>query len=343
MSTALSQPLPSRTGNLTDDNSTTTYVPSSAAVLQQQQRHKSNVIVLLCAGCSFLSYIDRTTLSVAVIPMADELNWSLHDKAAALGAFFHGYVCSQVLGAYLAARFGPKIILAMAVTAWSLVTILTPMAARISPNALVIARILLGLSEGLCFPCVFHVIAQHVPKEGRSRAIALIQAGNGAGAVAALAASPVLVVRAGWPSVFYTTGVLGLVWAAVWLSVVDPRPSVRDGTVLPSEKVEAGGSRDGSSGTISGGESGLEFVIKTVVQCARSPAVLVIMLAHFTNNFGGYLFMTWMPTLLSDRYGINGENLWITVSTPAFRSPTIIDIPCCSGYNISCLLTWCDS
>lgn len=187
---------------------------------------REHVIVGLCAVCAFISYADRVNLSVAVIPMAEQLGWNLSEKAAVLAAFFYGYVCSQVFGAYLSVRFGPKPVLGLAVFLWSVVTIITPAMAAQSAHTLAATRVALGLLEGVTYPVMFHLFADHVSITERSWAIAVINMGNGLGAMTAFAVSPLFIAWWGWPSVFHVFGALGIVWSLIWACVVDAKPAV---------------------------------------------------------------------------------------------------------------------
>jgi len=51
----------------------------------------------------------------------------------------------------------------------------------------------------------------------RSRAISLYVSGASLGTIVALLASPIIVLSLGWPVVFYISGVLGLLWLAIWM------------------------------------------------------------------------------------------------------------------------------
>jgi len=91
--------------------------------------------------------------------MARDFNWDLLLQGQVLGAFFYGYVLSQVAGAYLAQLYGGKIVLNCAVAGWSLLTVATPVLAKYSLTALIIGRILLGFSEGMAFPVIYHLFS----------------------------------------------------------------------------------------------------------------------------------------------------------------------------------------
>lgn len=69
-----------------------------------------------------------------------------------LGSFFYGYVLSQIPGGRLAEIVGGKYVFGLGILFTSLFTFLTPIAARLSLPALVLVRILTGLSEGVTFP-----------------------------------------------------------------------------------------------------------------------------------------------------------------------------------------------
>ena len=62
-------------------------------------------VVLLCFAAAFISYIDRSNLSVAAIAMKEEFRWSETTKGFVLSSFFVGYMLLQVPSALLANRY----------------------------------------------------------------------------------------------------------------------------------------------------------------------------------------------------------------------------------------------
>lgn len=131
--------------------------------------------VILLLGClaNIVGYSDRSNLSLAIVPMAKSL--SLDDEAIgyALGAFFMGYACTQVLGGFLAFVCGAKPVLLAAVALWSLATVLTPRMASTSLALLVAARVIIGLGEGLLLPCLHALASKWVPRAERATAATL--------------------------------------------------------------------------------------------------------------------------------------------------------------------------
>ena len=56
------------------------------------------VAVLLCWLAEIICYVDRINISVAIISMSEEMNWSDAQQGYVLGSFFYGYIVTQVIG-----------------------------------------------------------------------------------------------------------------------------------------------------------------------------------------------------------------------------------------------------
>src|SRR5712692_3357195 len=93
-------------------------------------------VVVLFALATALCYIDRVNISIAIIPLAREKGYDAAAKGLVLSSFFWGYLWLQLLGGWMADRFGGKRVLAAGVALWSVATFLTPPAASISFGAL---------------------------------------------------------------------------------------------------------------------------------------------------------------------------------------------------------------
>ena len=58
----------------------------------------------------------QVNISIAVVEMKTSFGWSMATQAIVLSSFFWGYICSQVVGALLAQRYGGKAVLGAAGT-----------------------------------------------------------------------------------------------------------------------------------------------------------------------------------------------------------------------------------
>src|SRR6202044_673774 len=69
-------------------------------------------VVALFALATALCYLDRDNISTAIIPPARAKGYDAAAKGLALSEFFWGYLWLQLLGGWMADRFGGKRVLA---------------------------------------------------------------------------------------------------------------------------------------------------------------------------------------------------------------------------------------
>ena len=85
------------------------------------------VMSLMAMWLWLVCYADRTNISLAIVEMEEEFGWSDSVNGVVLSAFFVGYLCTQVIGGWAAARFSGYVVLALAVLGYSVATLLTPL------------------------------------------------------------------------------------------------------------------------------------------------------------------------------------------------------------------------
>ena len=64
-----------------------------------------------------------------------------------LGAFFYGYLITQIPGGWLSDKYGGKWVYGIGMLICAIMTVLTPIAARTSYYLLVAARVIEGLGQ----------------------------------------------------------------------------------------------------------------------------------------------------------------------------------------------------
>jgi len=72
-----------------------------------------------------------------------------------LGSFYYGYIVLQIPGGWLATKIGGTRIFGTALLLASILTLLTPAAARFSVYALIVLRVLEGVVLVSCLFCFF--------------------------------------------------------------------------------------------------------------------------------------------------------------------------------------------
>uniref|UniRef100_A0A3B4BM01 Sialin n=1 Tax=Periophthalmus magnuspinnatus TaxID=409849 RepID=A0A3B4BM01_9GOBI len=146
-----------------------------------------------------------------------------------LGAFFFGYLCTQIPAGYLAGHYGGTKFLGFGVLGTAALTLLTPLAAEWGPSWLFGLRALEGFGEGVTFPAMMAMWARWAPPLERSRLMSFSGSGGNFGAFVALPLTGFICQTLGWPAVFYLCGGAGCVWAVFWFALVsdDPRTHKR--------------------------------------------------------------------------------------------------------------------
>ena len=251
-------------------------------------------VVLLLFAAVFISYIDRTNISVAAIAMQDDLGWTETDKGLVLSSFFVGYLLLMAASGALANRYGGWLVLGIAVLWWSAWTALTPPAALSSLTALVVARIALGLGEAAVFPASINMIGRWVPAERRSRATALLISAISLGTVFSLPVTGWLVREHGWAWPFYLFGAVGLVWYAAWHLLA------RDGPQQPAATAASPAGRP----PVPWG------------RLLSLPAVWAIIVAHFASNWGLYILLAWLPSYFKTTFGVSLASAGLLSAAP---------------------------
>lgn len=262
------------------------------------------VVAILAFLGFFTSYILRVNLSVAIVAMTEdkvdengviyhkrEFNWDSKTKGLVLSSFFYGYLSTQLLGGWLAARIGGKRVFGLGIAATALFTIITPPLVRQSVYILVVLRIIEGICEGVTYPCIHAIWANWAPPLERSKLATLAFSGSFLGTVFAMPISGIMAEHLGWPSIFYVFGAVGLLWFFLWWVVVKDHPE--DDPHISQSELEYIKSSIGNTES----KTKIKHPWKAMLS---SPPVWAIVAAHFSENWGFYTMLTQLPTFMKD-------------------------------------------
>ncbi|KAK1283744.1 hypothetical protein QJS10_CPB21g00416 [Acorus calamus] len=296
-----------------------------------EQFPKRWVIVLLCFTAFLLCNMDRVNMSIAILPMSAEFNWSPATVGLIQSSFFWGYLLTQIVGGIWADKIGGKLVLGFGVIWWSVATILTPIAAKLGLPFLLIMRAFMGIGEGVAMPAMNNILSKWIPVSERSRSLAFVYSGMYLGSVTGLAFSPILIHKFGWPSVFYGFGSLGSIWFALWQSKAYSSPK-EDPELRADEKaliLNASVSKDPVS------------TIPWKLILSKAP-VWALIISHFCHNWGTFILLTWMPTYYNQvlKFNLTESGLlcvlpWLTMAVFANIGGWIADTLVSKGLSIT--------
>lgn len=149
--------------------------------------------------------LNETTNTTEPEEYSDKYAWDKYDQNFLLGSFYVGYVLTELPGGRLAEIIGARRVFGYSMLTASLVTLLTPVAADWSFMAVLVLRILLGMSLGATWPSMPPMASKWIPPHDRSKFIANMMASS-LGAAFTMPVCGFLIYNFGWPSVFYVTG-----------------------------------------------------------------------------------------------------------------------------------------
>ncbi|XP_071504440.1 sialin-like [Diadema antillarum] len=165
------------------------------------------------------------------LPNSDgPFSWTIETQEFILASFSYGFLVLQLPVGYLANKYSRASVwffgLSLGVT--GVCNVLVPVAAHAGVTWLCIDQVVSGLVEGCRYPVYYAIMARWAPPEERSRLISIGLSGISFGQIIGLPIAGLWTSSreaGGWPSAFYFTGSLNIVWCIGWLSLVYDSPS----------------------------------------------------------------------------------------------------------------------
>ncbi|XP_055920027.1 putative inorganic phosphate cotransporter [Eupeodes corollae] len=258
---------------------------------------------LVFCGLS-VAYALRVNLSVAIVAMTDHnstnpdfavYDWDSKEKSLLLSSFFWGYVVTQIPGGFLSHKYGAKFTLFTGISVCSLLALLTPLAAEVGNSGLVfVLRVVQGLCQGVVFPSTHTFLSKWAPAGERGRLVTYCYSGTQFGTVVMLAASGFIASSfLGWPSIFYVSGLAGIVWAIVWLIYAASMPSEHK-TISEDERryIES---------TFNQPRDNRRTILPTPwLKIATSMPFITLLIVHCGQNWGFWTLLTEIPNYMKN-------------------------------------------
>ena len=218
-----------------------------------------------------LNYIDRGAVSIAAPLIKDEMALSATAYGVVVSAFFWTYVPVLVLAGWLADRVSVWWLMASGVAVWALATLLMGFAGGLA--ALIALRVLMGVGEGVAFPCAAKLMAR-APEEQRGSANIALAGGLAVGPLVGTLMGGIILAQYGWRPMFVVFGMMTLVWLVPWLRFrreVDAPVVVTD---RPPPPVAYG-------------------------KLLRTPSLWALSVYHFAGTYSLYFVIAWLPLYLT--------------------------------------------
>ncbi|XP_026826016.1 putative inorganic phosphate cotransporter isoform X2 [Ooceraea biroi] len=214
--------------------------------------------------------------------------WNEYQVNLILGSFFWGYICTEIPGGRLAEVIGTRRVFGYSMLVSSFITLLTPLAANFGYTTVVILRVILGFMLGATWPAIQPMTARWIPPTERSKFVSNMMASS-LGAAITMPICGFLIASLGWESVFYVTGVIGIIWSVAWFLLVFDSPSQH-----PRISVEERRYIEDSIGATATTKH-LPVPWRSLI---TSGAVWAIVVTHACSVFGYFTVVNQLPTYM---------------------------------------------
>ncbi|XP_050412064.2 sialin isoform X2 [Patella vulgata] len=241
-------------------------------------------IAFLCASCTLAMFALRTCIAMALVCMenvakdkttlanySEEYNSTLvvdtnstKLKTSAmvpkewvgvvLSSYFYGYIVTPLLGGLMAQRFGPKMVILVAMLIANVCNGLTPVGIRYRVEVVVAIRIIMGISSGIILPSMQVLWSEWATKSEKARLMAVSSSGINLGNVVATGIAGFLCeipLDDGWPFIFYVFTLGTIFWMIFWWFAVynspdkHPRISEEEKDYIQHDKVKPSKKKNG--------------------------------------------------------------------------------------------------
>ncbi|MDQ6813997.1 MAG: MFS transporter [Bacteroidota bacterium] len=249
-----------------------------------------------------INYMDRSNISVAASAIGKDLQLTSVQLGLIFSAFGWTYAALQIPGGLLVDRIRPRILYALCLVAWSIVTLLQGVLNGFAN--LFSLRLATGAFEAPSFPINNRVVTSWFPDKERASAIATYTSGQFIG-LAFL--TPVLTTAVHfftWRGLFIITGFVGIIWGITWyLFYRDPLEhlAVNEAEL---EHIEKGGgiiNRPNFNGKKQPGS----FNRQNFKEVFIHRKLWGIYIGQFCATSTMWFFLTWFPTYLVKYRGLD--------------------------------------
>lgn len=251
-------------------------------------RYPWYVVGMLWFIC-FFNYADRQAI-FSIFPVLKERFGFSGEELGQIGmAFMVVYALTAPFAGQVGDRHSRKALILGGLYAWSLVTGFTALCSKVWH--FVAVRAAEGLGETFYFPASMSLISDYHGKATRSRAMGFHQTSVYVGTIGGGALAGWMAMHWGWEAPFVVLAGAGIVLGVV-LAVF-----IREPARNAADRLEKTGGPDAEEAPPPMGQFLLEW--------ARTPSAVLLLLAFFGANTVAAVFLVWMPSFLKEKFRLN--------------------------------------
>jgi MFS family permease len=284
--------------------------PTGSAPLASRPGYRWAVVGMLWFIC-FFNYADRQAISAILPSLEIEFGFTKTQQGLIASAFMWVYAVSAPLAGRIGDRVSRKMLILGGLYVWSIVTGFTAACTKLWQ--FVFVRGAEGLGETFYFPASMSMVSDYHAPRTRSRAMGLHQTSVYAGTVGGSWFAGWMAQYYDWRYSFVALGAggvtLGLVLAVFIREPARNEAERRERGELGDDVVRAGAA---ASSPDSARRTWRDFVVVPFLEIfaflwelVRIPSALLLIMAFCGANFVAFVFITWLPSFLRDKYHLD--------------------------------------
>ncbi len=247
----------------------------------------------------FLNYCDRQVVFSIYPILKSELNFSDVQLGLTGSVFLWIYGLFNPIAGQIGDKYSKRKLVVLSLVVWSGATLLTGFAR--SPEALLVLRAVIGLSEAFFYPAAFTLTANAHRPETRSRALAVFGTAQIVGTIGGGWFGGYMAERGDWRLAFYALGSVGFLYAIPYFLFM--RRVVEDAQVETKK-------------------SGSLLAVQALV---RVPTYGVLCLAFPTFVFVQWLLNGWLSNFLLEKFSLGLADAAFT-ATAYVQGATLVGV-----------------
>ncbi|MEO8414152.1 MAG: MFS transporter [Ginsengibacter sp.] len=258
-----------------------------------------------------INYMDRSNISVAGSIISKELKLDSIKMGYVFSAFGWTYASLQIPGGILADRFGIRILYSITLILWSLATIAQGFVYGFI--TLIILRVLIGAFEAPSYPMNNRIVTSWFPEQERASAIAVYTSGQFIGLAFLTPVLTFIQVYAGWRTLFYVSGAVGVLWGIAWYFIYRSPMKHKKVNEAELDYIEKGG---GIINRQKGSDEYKKFEWVNLAIVLSKRKLWGIYLGQFCVGGTLLFFLTWFPKYLVEYKHMNFITSGLYASVP---------------------------
>lgn len=267
------------------------------------------MVVGLIGFATVINYIDRNALAVMWPGISDELGFGKEEYALVLTFFMISYALGQSVFGKIFDMIGTRMGFVLSIVVWSVSIALHAVAKSVVSFS--IFRFTLGFGEAGNWPGATKANAEWFPIKERALAQGIFNAGASVGAIISPPLVALLYVFIGWKATFIAIGVLGFIWVIPWLILYKSGPDTHPWITEEERNYILTGQKKLDD---SGNEA--EEFAPGWLEMMRYKETWSVVLSRFFLDPVWWLFVSWLPIYLADRFGFDVKQIGMFAWVP---------------------------